>query len=165
METPTLATTLAKKPLVKRVEPKFKNDNVIVYFPNGTSVKITIEELYRMFYSLESLRNVNPWWLSKMLENFQADEYPSFRNDEYSPIPSNTAETIYSVLDTKLHDSCCLNPRGDGRLKCEVGCLEKTYLTLTACAMHVFLKELENIFVEKELLKIILRLYHRFAQW
>jgi hypothetical protein len=163
METPPPPPTLVNisvlaMPLVNRVEPNFEKGYVIVYFPNGASVKIAIKELYRMFYSLKSLSIVNAWWLSKMLANFD-----DFRNED--SFLSNTAEKMYSVLDTKLHDSCCLNPRGDGRLKCEVGCLEKTYLTLTACAIQVFSKELENIFVGKELLEIILRLYHRFAQW
>jgi hypothetical protein len=144
---------------VKCVEPNFEKGEVIIYFPNGASVKIEIQDLYRMFFALESLRIVNPYWLSKMLANF--DDFLSGED----PFLNGTARSMYSVLDTKLHDSCCLNPRGDKQLKCEVGCLEKTFLTLTGCAMQVFSKELEKLFVGEEMMEIILRLYHRFAQW
>jgi hypothetical protein len=128
----------------------FEKGNSLLDFYKCTSMVITFKELQR-------LSIVKPWWLSKILPNF--DDFLGGEN----LFLSSTCEVTYSLLDTKLHDIFCGNPRGDKPFECEVRCFERIYLMLVSCAMQVFPKELENIFVEKELLKILLRLYSFYA--
>ena len=67
------------------------------------------------------------------------------------------------LTDGLLSQVCCLTPRGNETLESQFDCLKKMGLMLVDFGEASFLQELQEIFVEIELVKFLLRLFFEYS--